>query len=160
MSFIAGSFTAVLLLASVIDPDLFVHFDITPQRNVLFYIGVFGAILAVSRALVPADQVVFEPELMLHAVIEYTHYMPKHWKGHFHSADVHAEFSSLYRLKLSIFVSEILSVIVTPFILWKSLPKSAPAIIDFFREVRSKNRGHEKVLGDNCRVLTYAEGAL
>ena len=61
ISFVAGSFTAVLLLASVSDPDLFVHFDITPQRNVLFYIGIFGAILAVSRALVPDEQQVFEP---------------------------------------------------------------------------------------------------
>jgi autophagy-related protein 9 len=133
-SFIAGSFTAVLILASVIDPDLFVHFDITPQRNTLFYIGVFGAILTVSRALVPDDQQVFEPEVLLRAVIEYTHYLPAHWKGRFHSTEVHAEFGAMYRLKLYIFFSEILSVLFTPFILWKSLPKSAPAIIDFFRE--------------------------
>lgn len=134
VSFVAGSFTAVLLLASVLDPDLFVHFDISPQRNVLFYIGVFGAILAVSRAMVPDEQQVFEPEVLLRAVIEYTHYLPEHWKHRFHSADVHAEFGTLYRLKISIFVSELLSVLFTPFVLWKSLPRSAPAIIDFFRE--------------------------
>lgn len=88
VSFIAGSFTAVLLLASVVQPDLFVHFDITPHRNVLFYIGVFGAILAVSRALVPDDQQVFEPDILLRTVIEYTHYCPENWKGRFHSAEV------------------------------------------------------------------------
>lgn len=41
----------------------------------------------------------------------------------------------MYKLKIYIFLSEILSVIFTPFILWKTLPESAPAIIDFFREV-------------------------
>ena len=88
VSFLAGSFTAVLLLASVIDPDLFVHFDITHQRNVLFYIGVFGAITAVSRGLVPDEQQVFEPDVLLRGVIEHTHYLPNHWKGRFHSAEV------------------------------------------------------------------------
>lgn len=130
-----GSFTAVLLLASVIDPDLFVHFDITPQRNVLFYIGVFGAITAVARGMVPDEQQVFEPEVLLRGVIEHTHYLPENWKGRFHSAEVHTEFGSMYKLKIYIFLSEIMSVIFTPFILWKTLPTSAPAIIDFFREV-------------------------
>lgn len=79
---------AVLVLASVIDPDLFVHFEITPQRNTLFYIGVFGAILAGARAMVPDERVVFEPEVLLEAVIHHTHYCPEDWRGKFHSAEV------------------------------------------------------------------------
>ncbi|KAN0062741.1 autophagy protein atg9 [Thecaphora frezii] len=134
VAFIAGSFTAVLLLASVIDPDLFLHFDITPQRNVLFYIGVFGTVLAVSRGMIPDEHLVFEPEVLLRAVIHHTHYMPEHWKGRFHSTDVHVEFGQLYTLKIYVFLQELLSVITTPFVLWLSLPRCAPEIIDFFRE--------------------------
>ena len=33
-----------------------------------------------------------------------------------------------------VFVQELVSVILTPFILWFSLPDCAPAIVDFFRE--------------------------
>jgi len=140
VSFIAGSFTAVLLLASVIDPDLFLHFDITSQRNVLFYIGVFGAVLAVSRGVIPADEHVnFEPELLLRAIIRQTHYMPQHWKGRLHSTEVHQEFGKLYTLKIGIFLMEIFGVVLTPFVLWLSLPRSAPAIVDFFREVSARN---------------------
>lgn len=135
VSFIAGSFTAVLLLAYVIDPEVFTHFEITHQRNVLFYLGVFGAILAASRGMIPDEAQVFTPEVLLEGVNHYTHYCPDHWKGRFHSAEVHAEFGKLYSLKVSIFVVEVLSVLVTPFILWLSLPKNAPAIVDFFREV-------------------------
>ncbi|KDN53404.1 APG9-domain-containing protein [Tilletiaria anomala UBC 951] len=134
VAFIAGSFTAVLLFASLIDPDLFLHFDITPQRNVLFYVGIFGAITAVARGMIPGEHLVFDPESTLREVIDETHYQPSHWQGRLHSAEVHAEFGTLYPLKLSIFFRELLSVILTPFILWRSLPKSAPAIIDFFRE--------------------------
>lgn len=134
VSFIAGSFTAVLVLASVLDPDLFVHFEITPQRNTLFYIGVFGAILAASRAMVPDERLIFEPEVLLEAVIFHTHYCPEEWKGRYHSAEVNAEFGKLYSLKITIFLVEVLSVLLTPLVLCFSLPKKAPAIIDFFRE--------------------------
>ncbi|KAG8704716.1 autophagy protein atg9 [Ceratobasidium sp. 394] len=38
VSFIAGSFAAVLILASVLDSDIFLHFEITPGKTVVFYI--------------------------------------------------------------------------------------------------------------------------
>jgi len=47
---------------------------------------------------------------------------------------VHAEFGTLFAMKISIFFTELLSVILTPFILFFSLPPCAGAIIDFFRE--------------------------
>src|SRR5690606_32974612 len=84
VSFIAGSFAAVLALASIIDPELF-SFEITHDRTVLFYIGVFGTILAVSRGMMPEDNLVYDPEAALRCVIEYTHYLPSEWKDKLHS---------------------------------------------------------------------------
>lgn len=84
----AGSFAAVLLLASVLDPEIFTHFEITPHRTVLFYIGVFGSILAVTRGMIPEDNKIFDPELLMMEVIHYTHYMPETWKGQLHSQKV------------------------------------------------------------------------
>lgn len=37
-------------------------------------------------------------------------------------------------MKAMIFIQELLSVVLTPLVLWFSLPDCAPAIIDFFRE--------------------------
>lgn len=37
-------------------------------------------------------------------------------------------------MKIVIFVWEVISIILTPFVLWYSLPKSSERIIDFFRE--------------------------
>jgi len=88
VAFISGSFAAVLLLASVIDPDLFVHFEVTPHRTVLFYLGVFGSIMAGARGMVPDDNRVFDPELLMEEVIRYTHYMPDEWKDQMHSKQV------------------------------------------------------------------------
>ncbi|KAI0664761.1 APG9-domain-containing protein [Cubamyces menziesii] len=134
VAFIAGSFAAVLLLASVVDPDLFLHFEITTHRTVLFYLTVFGSILAVARGMIPEENRVFDPELLMSEVVQYTHYMPDEWKGELHSKKVHAEFGQLFQMKVVIFAQELLSVLLTPFVLWYSLPPCAPAIVDFFRE--------------------------
>ncbi|CAL1705532.1 unnamed protein product [Somion occarium] len=134
IAFIAGSFAAVLLLASVVDPDLIVHFEVTPHRTVLFYLSIFASILAVARGMIPEENQVFDPELLMTEVIQYTHYMPDEWKDQLHSKKVHEEFGELFSMKIMIFAEEILSVLLTPFVLWYSLPPCAPAIIDFFRE--------------------------
>lgn len=47
-------------------------------------------------------------------------------------------------MRILTFVQEILSVILTPFVLWFALPACAPAIIDFFRDfsVHVEGRGY------------------
>ncbi|WVF69103.1 hypothetical protein IAT40_003877 [Kwoniella sp. CBS 6097] len=134
VAFVAGSFAAVLLVASLIDPDLFLHFEITPHRTVLFYLGVFGSVLAMARGMVPEENMVFDPEASLREVVRWTHYLPQEWTGKLHSQMVHKEFGTLFAMKIMIFFTELLSVILTPFILFFSLPPCAGAIIDFFRE--------------------------
>jgi len=80
------------------------------------------------------EYAVYDPEWSLTNVIQHTHYMPEHWKDKLHSDDVKREFMQLYTMKLTIFIEEVLSVFLTPFILYFSLPKSSDRIIDFFRE--------------------------
>ncbi|KAF8636517.1 hypothetical protein AX17_003330 [Amanita inopinata Kibby_2008] len=144
VAFIAGSFAAVLVLATVLDPDLFFHFEITPHRTVIFYLGIFGAILTAARGMIPDEHRVFDSEILLTEVVTYTHYMPDEWKGQLHSRKVHQEFGELFAMKVLIFAQELLSVVLTPFVLWFSLPNCAPAIIDFFREfsVHVEGRGY------------------
>lgn len=84
----AGSFAAVLLAASLIDPDLFLHFEITPHRTVLFYLGLFGGVLAVARGMIPEENLVFDPEASLREVVKWTHYLPGEWQGKMHSQAV------------------------------------------------------------------------
>ena len=88
VAFLAGSFAAVLILFSIIDPDAFLHFEITPGRTVLFYIGVFGTVLAIARGMVPDENKVVDPEEVMREIIEFTHYLPVEWRGKLHSAEV------------------------------------------------------------------------
>ena len=134
VAFITGAVVSVLALASVIDPELFLGFEITSERTVLFYLGVFGSVWAVARGAVPEENLVFDPEFALSNVTEYTHYSPTHWRGRLHSNEVRTEFALFYQMKVIIFLEEILSIVFTPFILWFSLPKSSDRLVDFFRE--------------------------
>ncbi|CAG8401796.1 unnamed protein product [Penicillium salamii] len=134
VAFISGALASVLALASVIDPELFLGFEITPDRTVLFYLGIFGTVWAFARGMAPEETDVFDPEYALRELIGFTHYFPSGWKGRLHSDDVRKEFAILYQMKIVIFLEEILSMIFTPFVLWFSLPKCSDSIIDFFRE--------------------------
>lgn len=134
VSFVSGSFAAVLGILSIVDPDMFFNFEITKDRTVLFYISVFGTIWAVCHGAIPVDYVVFDADASLKRVAEYTHYLPQSWEGRYHTEEVKTEFCDLFTLKPVLLVREIASLVMTPFILWFSLPKSADRIVDFFRE--------------------------
>lgn len=157
VAFVTGALAAVLALASVIDPELFLGFEITPERTVLFYLGVFGTIWAVARGVVPEETLVFDPEYALNSVIQYTRYVPAPWRGRLHSNEVRTEFAALYQMKVIIFLEELLSIIFTPFVLWFSLPKCSDRLVDFFREFTV----HVDGLGYVCSfaVFDFKKGA-
>lgn len=137
VSFVAGSFAAVLILLSIFDPDAFLHFQITKDRSVLFYIGLFGSILAISRGMIPKEyeESIETPEVLMQHIVQHTHYLPPHWYGKLHSLDIYTEFCELFQLKVVNFLRELMSVLLTPFILWYGFSdQRCERIVDFFRE--------------------------
>jgi hypothetical protein len=58
---------------------------------------------------------------------------------------VHQEFGKLFAMKVMIFAQELISVALTPFVLWLSLPPCAPPIIDFYFH----RHGNVKVRSDS-----------
>ena len=151
VAFVAGSFAAVLILLSIFDPDAFLHFEITKDRSVLFYIGVFGSILAVARGMIPEDHSSIDPADLMQIIAQHTHYLPSEWRGKLHSVEVHREFGTLFQMKVVLFAQEILSVVVTPWVLYKTLPKRSGAIVDFYRE----HTVHVDGLGHICSYAAF-----
>ncbi|KAH3680943.1 hypothetical protein WICMUC_000086 [Wickerhamomyces mucosus] len=134
VAFVSGSFAAVLGILSIVDPDMFFNFEITKDKTVLFYITIFGTIWAVSHGAIPEEYQVFDSETSLKKVAYFTHFLPDHWEGKYHTEEVRNEFCEFFNLKAISLIREIASLIMTPFILWFSLPKSSDRIVDFFRE--------------------------
>lgn len=134
IAFMSGALTAVLAVLTVLDSELFLGFEITKDRTVLFYLGIFGAIWAMTRGMVSEETTVFNPEYAMRSVAEYTHYMPDHWQGRLHSFEVKQEFAELYKMKVVIFLEEVMGIITTSLLLLLTLPKCSDQIVDFFRE--------------------------
>ncbi|TVY59664.1 Autophagy-related protein, partial [Lachnellula suecica] len=134
LAFVAGAIVSVLVVTTLLDPELFLTFQITPERTVAFYVGVLGAIWAAMNGAVPEETLVSSPEYALQNVIDYTHYLPEKWEGKLHSDETKRHFAALYQMKIMIFLEEMLNIILTPFILWWCLPDCSEKIIDFFRE--------------------------
>lgn len=134
VQFFAGALIAVLALVGFADPEMFVDFELFPGMNAFAFIALMTTVWAVARGMISEENEVFDPAFFMQSVIEYTHYQPDQWKGRLHSFDVKTEFAELYRVRIIIFLEEILGVLVTPLILFFSLPKCSEQIVDFFRE--------------------------
>lgn len=145
VAFITGSFAAVLALATLFDPELFLGFEVTPGRTAVFYLTMMIGIFGVAHGMLPDENEVHDPVLHLREVLLYIHHMPAHWKGRLHSNEVRAEFSAMYQMKVLIFVEEILSLVVAPWILFRNAGKRSERLVDFFREqtIHVEGMGHQ-----------------
>ncbi|KAF2227805.1 autophagy protein Apg9-domain-containing protein, partial [Elsinoe ampelina] len=151
VSLVAGTVAAVLGIATLLDPELFLGFEVTSNRTAVFYLSVSMAIFAAARGAVPDDAEVHEPVLHLFEVIEYTHYAPQRWRNKYHTPAVRDEFAAMYQVKVLVFLEEILSLVAAPFILWKNAGKPSAAVIDFFRQ----NTVHVDGLGGLCNHAVF-----
>lgn len=150
-AFVSGSFVAILAFLTIFDPENFLNFELTPERSVLFYISILGTVWAVCKSSLSDQYKVFDPEMTLKELISYTHYAPKEWEGRYHTEEVKHEFCKLYNLRIILLLRELASLVMTPFILWFSLPKSSGKIVDFFRDVSVYVDG----LGYVCKYATF-----
>ncbi|KAF9963679.1 autophagy protein atg9 [Modicella reniformis] len=134
VAFISGSFAAVLALMTLFDQELLLGLEITSEKTVFFYLGLFGTIMAASRGMIPDQAEIFDPEVLLREVVEYTHYMPDEWRDKLHTDEVRKQFSMLFEYKAVLFLLEFMSLILTPLILCFGLPSCSEKIVNFFRE--------------------------
>ncbi|KAI8603618.1 APG9-domain-containing protein [Dissophora ornata] len=128
------SFAAVLALMTLFDQELLLGLEITSEKTVFFYLGLFGTIMAVSRGMIPDQIESFDPELLLRGVVEHTHYMPNEWRDKLHTDEVRKLFALLFEYNAVLFLLEFMSLALTPLILCLSLPNCSEKVIDFFRE--------------------------
>jgi autophagy-related protein 9 len=167
IAFVAGAFAFVLFMITIFDSEFFLNFEITPGTTALFWIGLFSAVYRVARSSSPQEGQVADPEYYIQHVIYHTHYEPASWRGRLHTDEVRAEFAEMYQPKVLIFAEEILSMVITPFLLIFRLPNCSARIVDFFREFSivvdgvgvvcsysmfGFNKNIEKAVGQGTRV--------
>eukprot|EP00800_Vazella_pourtalesii_P018826 TRINITY_DN617_c2_g1_i1.p1 TRINITY_DN617_c2_g1~~TRINITY_DN617_c2_g1_i1.p1 ORF type:complete len:793 (-),score=140.73 TRINITY_DN617_c2_g1_i1:102-2480(-) len=139
--FMAGALLALLLFFGFLNENVFF-------TEYLIKVGsVLGIIVAICRVLVPPEDMLYEePKVLLAEVLKHVHYMPDDWKVHPEAQEVMKQFSQLFEFRAILIFHELLSPIITPFILYFALRKRSAEIIDFFRHFTVDVEG----LGDVC----------
>ncbi|KAF1808999.1 APG9-domain-containing protein [Eremomyces bilateralis CBS 781.70] len=151
ITFVSGALFAVLFLATLFDSELFLGFELTTGRTALFYMGILGTIWGTARSGIPDEDIVLDPEYALTHVIYHTRYYPPSWHDKLHSDEVRKDFSTLYKLRIILFLEEAMSIIFAPYAMLYSLPKSSERIVDFFRE----STIHVDGLGHVCSFAIF-----
>ncbi|KAI2648838.1 Autophagy-related protein 9A [Labeo rohita] len=123
VAFFSGSVLAVLIALTVYDED------VLTVQHILTAITVLGVVITITRSFIPDEHMVWCPEQLLQCVLAHIHYMPDHWKGNANKSE-----------------TQLLSPIITPFILIFPLRSKSLEIIDFFRNFTVDVAG----VGDIC----------
>ena len=138
--FMSGAVLAVLVALTMYDED------VLAVEHVLTIMTGLGVVIAVCRVFIPDENMVWCPEKLLLAVLAEIHYLPDKWKGQAHTNKVRDEFSQLFHYKAVYVLEELLSPLITPFILCFQLRSRALDIVDFFRNFTVEVMG----VGDIC----------
>lgn len=139
-AFFAGSLLAVLVALTIYDED------VLAVQHVLTAGTALGVLITVARSFIPDEHMVWCPEQLLQCVLAHIHYMPDHWKGNANKSETRNETAQLFQYKAVFILEELLSPIITPFILIFVLRSKSLEIIDFLRNFTVEVVG----VGDIC----------
>jgi len=116
-----------------------------------------GVSLAVFRAQLPAENAVFEPKVQLEKVQATSHAFHKllDLSENNDSWRTYEKFAALFKLKVVVFLEELMGFFLTPYLLYFVLPNKASDIVAFFKA----NTSHVDGLGDICHHARFKEQA-
>ncbi|XP_077471937.1 autophagy-related protein 9B [Stigmatopora argus] len=140
VAFFSGSVLAVLIALTVYDED------VLTVQHILTGITVLGVVITITRSFIPDEHMVWCPEQLLQCMLAHIHYMPDHWRGNANKSETRDEVAQLFQYKAVFILEELLSPIVTPFILIFLLRSKSLEIVDFFRNFTVEVVG----VGDIC----------
>lgn len=140
-AFMLGSLFAAILLLTVYDED------VLNVEHMLTVITVTGGLLAACRAVIPDETASWGwcPETLLTNVLAHTHYLPSGWKGQAHTNRIRHEFQQLFQYRAVALLEELLSPLVTPYVLYRCVYPRTLDIVDFFRNFTVSVEGVEDV---------------
>lgn len=140
VAFTCGAILAVLLLLTVYDED------VLGVEHVLTIMTLLGGSVAVCRGIIPDETLAWCPETLLSNVLAHTHYLPAGWQGQAHTSRVRKEFQQLFQYRVVALLEELISPVITPYVLWRHVHPKMLDIVDFYRNFTVSVVG----VGDVC----------
>lgn len=88
------------------------------MEHVLTIMTGCGAIVMICRSFIANENMVFCQEFLMKQIIGNIHYASKSWLKEAHSTEVYRDFSQIFQLKAQYLAEELLSPMITPFVLF------------------------------------------
>lgn len=156
--FIGGSLGALVLAFAAMNDAILLHVKIG-DWNLLWYGGMFGILYSAGKAMIPkaiaqpksARNLYAEMDTALAEVANHTHYYPEIWINRGWDFATYSAFSSMFQYKVRLFLNEIISMILAPYILYFSLADCSESICELVLSCRSEMPG----VGDVCGFATF-----
>jgi autophagy-related protein 9 len=144
-AFVFGSFATILILLSIVEIEAFWG------RNVIWWISILAGLLALCRAFIPDPTAVYNPKGYMRSIMHYTHYMPKKWREKEHTREVRTEVLHLFENKALIFLREVVSILMIPYVVWKVIGGKTDEICRFFSTFTVNKDG----VGYICKFASF-----
>ncbi|TKR86562.1 hypothetical protein L596_011134 [Steinernema carpocapsae] len=137
-------------LCSVIAITTMWDVDVLEVEHMLTVFSVCGFIVFGCGSFISNENKVFCPDWLMGHIIAQIQYAPPGWKENAHTDEVQQGFFQLFQLRAHLLLEELLSPIITPFIILFDLRPRAHRFVDFFMEYSTTIEG----LGDVCTFAT------
>uniref|UniRef100_A0A7S4JTY8 Autophagy-related protein 9 n=1 Tax=Paramoeba aestuarina TaxID=180227 RepID=A0A7S4JTY8_9EUKA len=150
-SFVLGSLILALLFLGLWSDNLLSRVEFAPGKSGVWVIGILTIGFAFFRSFIVPPMTDFNPEKALNEVVTHTHYMPPHWVNAAHLKKTSAELKSLLPNRFTVILTELVGLVLAPFILIFRMPESSRRIILFF----SKYSVSDPHMGDMCSFASF-----
>ena len=147
--FVLSSLFLLMLVLTLINENLLINLHITNNRPILWYIGILGTIIAISKSAIN-DKLNFYPKEKFIKLREIMKYIPESWVEQSDKLYIKNKILNLFKYQIFMLLSDILHTLTIPFSLWY-ISHDIDEIVDFIID----NTNYDSKLGYTCDLASF-----
>ena len=155
LAFMIGSLFLILVILSFLNENLLINLNITNNRPILWYMGIFGGILTLTKAFINKT-ILFDPEKYLKKVTEYID-LDDEWTKKPKDKSVRNGLLKLFPQRVILLLEECYCLLLTPYILWFVLRKETHLICNYLINNLEIHHSVNGLIHKNSLFINYSQ---
>lgn len=115
--FIMSSLFLFMLFLTLVNENLLINLQVTNSRPILWYIGILGTLIAISKGFI-VDKYNFYPREKMNEVKKLISYIPNEWIDNSNKLYIKKKFCKMYEFQILSLLKEMFYILIMPFELW------------------------------------------